>query len=140
MKTRLFWDTNVMLDLLGERVPFYEPVAKIATLADNGEIQIVVSALSYVTVGYFLTKYESVGIAKEKLRKFRIISEICNLDDGIIEKGLDSSFPDFEDSIQYLSALKAGCTLLITRNGKDFKESELPVMTAEEYLASINRK
>jgi hypothetical protein len=129
-----------MLDLLGERIPFYEPAAKIATLADYGEVQIVVSALSYVTVGYFLTKYESPEAAREKLRKFRIISEICDLDDIIIEKGLNSYFPDFEDSIQYFSALKAGCTLIITRNCKDFKDSELPVMSADEYIASINRK
>jgi predicted nucleic acid-binding protein len=140
MKTRLYWDTNIVLDLLGERIPFYEPAAKIATLADNGEIQIVVSALSFVTVSYFLTKYESPKIAREKLRKFRIISEICNLDDLIIGKGLNTSFADFEDSIQYFSALKTGCSILITRNGKDFKESALPVMTAEEYLASIKRK
>jgi predicted nucleic acid-binding protein len=140
MKIRLFWDTNIMLDLLGERIPFYEPAAKIATLADKGEIEIVVSALSFVTVSYFLTKYESPATAKEKLRKFRIISELCNLDDLIIEKGLNSSFPDFEDSIQYFSALKANCSILITRNGKDFKESALPVMSAVEFLAGINSK
>lgn len=54
MKNKLFLDTNVMLDLLGERVPFYDSVAKIATLADKGDIKIVVSALSYAIVNYFL--------------------------------------------------------------------------------------
>ena len=58
MKTKLFLDTNIMLDLLGERIPFYNSIAKIATLADKGQITIVVSALSYATVNYFLTKYE----------------------------------------------------------------------------------
>ena len=50
MKTKLFLDTNVMLDLLGERAPFYDSIAKIATLADNSQITMVVSALSYATV------------------------------------------------------------------------------------------
>ena len=134
---KVFLDTNVMLDLLGERIPHYEPVAKIATLADKGEITIVVSALSFVTVSYFLTKYESPAIARQKLRKFRIISEICNLDESIIEKGLNSSIPDIEDSIQYFSALQSDCKVLITRNARDFKDSDIPVMTSEEFLASI---
>lgn len=140
MKSRLFIDTNIMLDLLGERDPFYSSSAKIATLADKGQISIVVSALSYATASYFLTKYENSEKAKEKLRKFRIFSEICDLDEQIIEKGLNSNFSDIEDAFQYFSALKSECNLLITRNTKDFKDSKIPVMTADEFLSSINRK
>ena len=137
MKNILFLDTNVMLDLLGERVPFYDSVAKIATLADKGDINLVVSALSYATVNYFLVKFEDAEKAKEKLRKFKTISNISGVDELIIEKGLNSSFKDFEDSLQYFSALKSDCTIFITRNVKDYKEADIPVMTAEEYLASI---
>ena len=139
MKTRLFIDTNIMLDLLGERIPFYDSIAKIATLADNGQVTLIVSALSYSTVSYFLTKFENSEIAKTKLRKFKVISKICDLDELIIEKGLNSNFSDFEDSLQYFSALKSNCSIIITRNGKDFKESKIPVMTAEEYLVSIKK-
>jgi predicted nucleic acid-binding protein len=140
MKVRLFLDTNIMLDFLGERLPFYDSIAKIATLADKRQITIVVSALSYSTVGYFLSKYEKKEVAKEKLRKFKIISEISDLNEQIIEKGLNSNFSDFEDSLQYFSAISSDCSILITRNGKDFKNSSIPVMTAEEYLKSINKK
>jgi predicted nucleic acid-binding protein len=129
-----------MLDLLGERMPFYNSIAKIATLADKGQIIMTVSALSYGTVNYLLTKYENSETAKQKLRKFKIISEICALDELIIEKGLNSNFSDFEDSLQYFSALKAECNILITRNERHFKESQIPVMTADEYLQSINKK
>jgi predicted nucleic acid-binding protein len=137
MKNRLFLDTNVILDLLGERVPYYDPIAKIATLADKGKVKMVVSALSYATVFYLLSKYEETTKVKDKLRKFKIISEISDLDSKVIEKGLASNFTDFEDSLQYYCAIKADCNILITRNGKDFKSSEIPVMTAEEYLHSI---
>jgi predicted nucleic acid-binding protein len=139
MRTKLFIDTNVMLDLLGERKPFYDAIAKIATLADKSQITMVVSALSYATVSYFLTKFENTEMAKDKLRKFKIISEICDLNELIIEKGLNSNFADYEDSLQYFSALESDCSILITRNGKDFKDSRIPVMTAEEYLMSIKR-
>jgi predicted nucleic acid-binding protein len=129
-----------MLDFLGERHPFYDSVAKLATLADKGQVSIIASALSYSTVSYFLTKYENKEVAKEKLRKFKIISEICDLNEQIIEKGLSSDFTDFEDSLQYYSASSSECDILITRNGKDFKNSTIPVMTAEEYLKSIKKR
>jgi len=137
MKKRLFIDTNVMLDFLGERKPFYQPIAKLATLADKNQVILVVSPISFATVNYFLAKYETLSLAKEKLRKFKIISEICKIDEQTIEKGLNSAFRDFEDALQYFSALDANCDIIITRNAKDFKPSELPVMTADEFLSSL---
>lgn len=134
---KLYWDTNVMLDFLGERDPFYNSAAKIATLADKRQIKIFASSLSYATISYFLTKYEGIEKAKDKLRKFKVISEICELDELIIEKGLNSDFSDFEDSLQYYSALRTECDIIITRNGKDFKKSQIPVMTPDEFLNSI---
>ena len=134
---KLFWDTNVMLDLLGERDPFYISAAKIATLADKRKVKIIASSLSYATTSYFLTKFEGIEKTKEKLRKFKVISEICELDELIIDKGLNSEFSDFEDSLQYFSALRTECDILLTRNGKDFKKSKIPVMTPDEFLNSI---
>lgn len=140
MSKRIFIDTNIMLDFLGERKPFYEPIAKIATLAEKEKLTMVVSPISFATVNYFLAKFESVEVAKEKLRKFNIISEICALNEQTIEKGLNSSIKDFEDALQYISATESDCELIITRNGKDFKKSFLPVMTADEFLKSLDIK
>lgn len=140
MIPKLFIDTNIIIDLLGERVPYYESIAKVATLADKGKIKMVASAFSYPTVYYILSKFESSEKAKEKLRKFKIISEVSDLDEITIEKGLASDFRDFEDALQYHCALKADCNILLTRNAKDFKESTIPVMSAEEFLQSIKNK
>ncbi|PQJ74395.1 type II toxin-antitoxin system VapC family toxin [Polaribacter gangjinensis] len=140
MIKRIFIDKNVMLDFLGERKPFYDPIAKIATLAEKEKLIMVVSPISFATVNYFLAKFENPKIAREKLRKFKIISEVCSLNEQIIEKGLNSSIPDFEDALQYFSATESECNVIITRNGKDFKKSLLPVMTAEEFLLSIYKK
>ena len=137
MSKRLFIDTNIMLDFLGERKPFYEPIAKIATLAEKKKLTMVVSPISFATVNYFLVKFENQKIAREKLRKFKIISEICSLDERTIEKGLNSSIKDFEDALQYFSASESECEIIITRNGKDFKKSSIPTMTAYEFLKSL---
>ena len=112
MKDKLFIDTNVMLDLLGEREPFYDTVAKIATIADKGKVKLIVTALSYSTVFYLLSKFEDNEVVKEKLRKFKVISETSDLTDRIIDKGLSSKFSDFEDALQYHCALKMDCNLL----------------------------
>lgn len=137
---RLFLDTNVVLDLLGEREPFYDSAAKIATLADKGKIILTVSALSYPTIFYLLSKFEENAIVKEKLRKFKVIAETSDLTDRIVEKGLSSKFTDFEDALQYHCAIKQDCNILITRNEKDFKGSHIPVMTPDEYLKSLTDK
>lgn len=137
MSKKLFLDTNIILDLLGEREPFYTPIAQIATLADQKKVKIIVSPISFATVNYFLAKSEGISKAKEKLRKFKILIEISIIDESIVEKALNSDFEDFEDSLQYFCALDSKCEIIITRNPKDFKRSLIPIMSAEEYLKSI---
>lgn len=140
MKDRIFLDTNVVLDLLGEREPFYDSAAKITTLADKGKIHLVVSALTYSTVYYLLSRFENKEQVKEKIRKFKVITETSDLTDKVVDKGLSSGFSDFEDSLQYYCAIRKDCNILITRNGKDFKESDIPVLSPDEYLNSLKTK
>ncbi len=135
--SRIFLDTNVILDLLAQRVPFFDSIAKLATLADQKKLILVASPLSFTTVDYVLNKYESSESVLNKLRKFKIICEVCDVNEETVEKGLNSNFKDFEDSIQYYSAVQSNCSIIITRNSKDFKNSNIPIMTAEEYLSSI---
>lgn len=134
---RIFLDTNVILDLLGERVPFYDSIAKVATLADQKKLTLIVSPLSFTKIDYVLNKYEIAESVLNKLRKFKIICEVCEVNEETIDKALNSSFKDFEDALQYFTALQANCSIIITRNGKDFKQATIPIMTAEEYLSSI---
>jgi predicted nucleic acid-binding protein len=140
MKDKLFLDTNVVVDLLGEREPFYDSIAKIVTLADKGNIQLIVSAFTYPTVYYLLSKFEDKELVKEKIRKFKVIAETSDLTDKIINKGLSSKFTDFEDSLQYYCAAETDCNSIITRNSRDFKASEIPVFTPDEYLNSLKTK
>ncbi|MBB1193813.1 PIN domain nuclease [Flavobacterium sp. SOK18b] len=135
--SRIFLDTNVILDLLGERLPFFDSIAKVATLADQKKLTLIVSPLSFTTIDYVLNKYETSESVLNKLRKFKIICEVCEVNEETIDKALNSSFKDFEDGVHYFTALQSNCSMIITRNGKDFKHSTIPIMTAEEYLSSI---
>ncbi len=126
-----------MLDLLSERKPFYEAIAKIATQAEKGKLILFVSPVSFAIVNYFLAKFESPEIARIKLRKFKIICEVSFINDQVVEKSLNSSFKDFEDALQYFCATESDCDVILTRNGKDYKKSLLLVMTADEFLKSL---
>lgn len=136
MRESLFLDTNVVLDLLGERNPHYKPAALIASLSDRNLVTLVVSALTFPTVHYLLSKFEGERIVRDKILKFRAITHTSDLTDSILEKALGSDFRDFEDALQYHCALQADCDILITRNAKDFRKSRIPVLSAEEYLKS----
>ena len=133
---KIFLDTNIVIDFLGERKPFYESAAKIMTLADNNRISVYTSPSTISTTYYILAKFEGSYIALEKIRKFRQLCDISIMDSKVIDKATSSDFRDFEDAMQYFSALASDCDLIITRNEKDFKSALIPVLNCESYLFS----
>ncbi len=140
MTINLFFDTNTTLDLLGERQPYYTDAAKIATLAEKGKVKIFISPISYYTAGYYISKFENLYIAIDKLKKFKSLCKIASINDKSIENASSSSFKDFEDALQYNCAINCHSDIIISRNISDFKGSYLPVMTADEFLKSLNIK
>lgn len=132
--TRIFLDTNFVLDFIGERQDFYLPAAQLMTLADYKKIHIYTSATTIATSFYILSKFESKKTALKKIRKFKMLCSLSIINDEVIEKAINSDFNDFEDAIQYYSALASKCELIITRNEKDFKKAIIPVMSAFEFM------
>ncbi|WP_422354817.1 type II toxin-antitoxin system VapC family toxin [Roseivirga pacifica] len=134
--SRVLVDTNIVIDLLAQRKEFYDEAAKLFSLSDKKEISLTISSLTFANTNYILSKQKSTKEAREILRKFKVLVEIINLDDKIIELALsDDQFIDFEDGLQYYSALENNVDIILTRNKKDFKNSKIPVLTAKEYLA-----
>lgn len=136
---KLFIDTNIVLDLLAKRDSFYESSAKLFSLADRNVIQLSVSSLTFANINYVLSKLKSTSEAKEILRKFKLLVHIVSLSEKIVDLALnDSAFKDFEDGLQYYSAIESNQDIIITRNQKDFKSSLLSIMSAEEFLSSLS--
>ena len=134
--SRLLIDTNIVIDLLANRKEFYTEAATLFSLADKNLLTLTVSSLTFANTNYILSKLKSEKEARIILRKFKVLVETLSLDDKITELALsDDKFPDFEDGLQYYSAIENRIDLIITRNKKDFKNSKIPVMTAKEYLA-----
>jgi predicted nucleic acid-binding protein len=134
MKGKIFVDTDIIYDLLAKREPFYQSAAQLFTLADEEKITITVSALSFANIHYLVSKHLSDQKAKHILRTFRILVHIAPIDDKIIDLALNSDFTDFEDAVQYYCALESESQILLTRNLRDYKKAEIPVMTAQDFI------
>jgi len=135
----IFIDTNIVLDLLAHRMPFYTEVAKLFSLADKKKIVLSVSALYLADINYILSKQIPEMEVRKILRKFKVLVNVHPLDDKITDLALNSEFRDFEDAIQYFTAIENDQDLIITRNQPDFKESKIPVMTAGEFIKSFKK-
>lgn len=135
---KLFLDTNIVLDLLAKRDPFYSEAAILFSMADKKKIRLSVSALTFATVNYILSRQNSAEEAKMILRKLRLLVDVVSLDEKVLDLSLnDNDFTDFEDALQHYSAVENGTNIIITRNLKDYQKAQLPVMTAAQFLNSI---
>ncbi len=135
---KLFIDTNIVIDLLSRREPYYEEAANLFSLADKKQIELAVSSLTIANTSFVLGRQMDTKKAKSILRKLLLIVNILPLDDKVVGLALnDESILDFEDGLQYFSAVVNGQDLIITRNLRDFKNSKLPFMTAKQYIETI---
>ena len=132
----VFLDTNIAIDLLSKREPFYNAAAILFTLGDEKYIKLHISSLSFSTIFYLLRRQLGAKDAMDILRRFRMLVHILPVKDTTVDKALDSDFTDFEDAIQYYSAIENGVKVIVTRNVKDYKASAIPVITPDEFLKS----
>ena len=134
MRKKVFVDTDIIYDLLAKRDPFYLAAARLFTLADEGKVQIFISALSLANIHYLISKQQTEDEAKQILRKFKVLVHVNPLNEKLIDLALNSEFSDFEDAIQYFSALQNDIEVLLTRNLKDYKKAQILVLTAQDFI------
>lgn len=135
---QVFVDSDIILDLLSKRIPFHTSADKLFTLSDRGNVKLTTSSLIFSNVHYMLSRQVGKDSARKILIKFKVLVEVLSVNDKIIDLALSSNFKDFEDAIQYFTAIENGCEIILTRNLKDYKESQISVMTAESYV-KINK-
>lgn len=133
-----FIDTNILLDFLADRKPYSDHSAIIFEHQQQRKLNLYVSAISFNNLYYIISKIDGHKTAIKLLKELTDLVTVIPLDQSIIQNSLDSNFSDFEDAIQYYSALKSKTVQgIITRNTKDFKKSELPVLTPELAISII---
>ena len=135
---KVFCDTDICLDMLGAREPYYTDAAILFSLGDKGHIRVFVSALTISHLYYLLQKQHNISEARRIIQQFNLLVKILPVDKKIVELALLSSFKDFEDALQHFCALEAGMPIFLTRNLKDYANSRIPVMTASAFLRTLD--
>ena len=135
---KIFLDTNVLVDLIANRKPFSKFAVKLFSEAEKGKISLYISSHSIATTYYLLKKYISDGELREVLSNLLDFVHVVAVDQDSVKKGLKSKYKDFEDAIQIFSAGSVeNIECIVTRNGKDYKGSEIPVLTPEEMVMKL---
>ncbi|MBC6719045.1 PIN domain-containing protein [Treponema sp. Marseille-Q4130] len=140
MSKVLFVDSDVILDVLEKRERFYEYSAQILSLGDEKKAKLVTTSLAFANIYYLLRKHLGIEKAKESLRKLRIIVDVISVNAKEVDLALNSELSDFEDALQYFTALDGKIEFIITRNVCDYKNPKLIVQTPQQYIEGLNNK
>jgi len=140
MVPKLFVDSDVVIDFFTDREPHANPASKLFELNERGEIKLYLSAVSINNIYYITRRYlghkNTLGVIEDLTE----MTEILGTTKNEITQALKNNFKDFEDSIQYSTALTIkGIEAILTRNIKDYKNSAIAVMTPLNYLKMKER-
>ena len=137
---RVFFDTNVLIDVIAEREPFFTDSASIWTLAEQGQITGLISAISFTSVYYVVRRLHDAKRARRALHLLRDIFQVAACDQQVINQAIEAKCKDFEDAVQYVSAVRASADCLVSRNPGHFPTAEdCPVLTPAEFLAAYQQ-
>lgn len=136
MKT-IFFDINIILDIFLKREPFYAASARVFSLAETKQFRGCTGALSYPVLFYLLKKELDRDEAIAILKKVRIVLKAAPLVEKAVDSALSSDIHDFEDAMQYYSALEVKSSYFITRNKKDYPAKLMKILTPDEFLALL---
>lgn len=133
--TTVFIDTNIFLDLLLNRGKFADAAENLLHWCEDGRLIGTTSAINISNIYYLVNQQKSKAETKKVIRKLLDFISIPNTTKKDLLLAAESNFRDFEDAIQYYTALNAnGINYIVTRNKKDYKLSSIPVVTAEEFI------
>jgi predicted nucleic acid-binding protein len=138
MVFKLFIDSDVVIDFFTDREPHANPASELFELNENGQVTLFLSAVSINNIYYIVRKFLGHKKTLEVVGTLTDMTEIVGTTKGEIIQALKNEFKDFEDSIQYSSALTIkDLDAIITRNVKDYRNSKIAVMTPLNFLNMI---
>jgi predicted nucleic acid-binding protein len=136
MNKKIFVDSDIILDLLAKREPFYGDAAELFTLAYREKITLYTTAVVMANVFYILKKIKGNEETRKQLKNLRLLMKILPINANTVDIALHSKFNDFEDGLQYYTAKENNVFALITRNTEDYKgkDTGIIIQTSEEYI------
>lgn len=135
----IFLDTNVALDFLLKRKGFFEDAKKVIAICLNRGYNLYLSSISFANISYIARKgYEGRNV-NELLSILREMALVSPAVQSTVDEALDLNLADFEDAMQFCSALSVHSDYIITRNMDDFPKSSIPIVSPSEFLTQISQ-
>jgi predicted nucleic acid-binding protein len=134
---KVLLDTNIILDVALERQPFFGASEQILAFAEQGQVEGYVSASTFGDLYYVIRKNKGRESALDFLRNISRFCQVATVDQSAISMALATNFSDFEDAIQYSTAVINHLDTIVTRNSQDFANAVLPIMTPDLLIQVI---
>jgi predicted nucleic acid-binding protein len=136
---RVFIDANILVATLNREYPLFNWSARVLSLHGTHNIQLFTSPLCLAIAFYFATKKSGEATAKNKIEKLCANIGITSVNQEITKEALkNQKIKDFEDGLQYYSALNQKCDIIITEDQHDFYFSEIEVLGCEVFLKQLS--
>ena len=134
---KVLFDTNVILDVMLLRPPFYKAGTLLISEVERKNIEGYICSTTVTTIFYLVAKVKKAKETKQLIKNILQIFNVTQVDKVTLESALNSKFPDYENSVLHESALKAGLDGIVTRDRKDFRNSKITIFDPEELLKII---
>jgi predicted nucleic acid-binding protein len=134
MKEKVFLDTDVILDVVFERIPHFYHSQAVLSLIEKNFITGFTSSLILANCFYIICNNKNRETAKETVSKLRSLLIVLPFTDKEIGESLNSDMKDFEDGVQYFITINNGLDTILTRNLSDFKNIDINVFTPKDFL------
>jgi len=132
---KIFLDSDVILDFLLDRKPYSDDIAEIFERSLNSDLLLCVSPTTITNLNYIIGRLQNKKQAHLKTKKILELVKVETVCESTIIKAITSRFKDFEDAVQNFCAIESDHTIILTRNIKDYKESELGILSPSEYIS-----
>lgn len=135
MANKILIDTNVLIDYLLEREPFFEDAKEVILSCADGKVKGCIAAHSISNMFFILRKDYSAKERREVLSNLCSIFDVEGIDKAKLLAGLSNEdFSDFEDCLQMECAKSYGADYIVTRNVSDYATSEVKAIMPKDYL------
>ena len=129
---RAFLDANIILDFLTNRELFGKEAALLFENVQKQKLKAFTSSNSIANIHYILNDLSKQRNVRQVLVDVRKFLDLVPTDEEILDRALASDFHDFEDAIQYYSAVRCDADFIVTRNKQDYKKSKIRLLDAQE--------
>ncbi|BAZ31083.1 PilT protein domain protein [Cylindrospermum sp. NIES-4074] len=134
---KVLLDTNIIVDDALEREPFWDASEQVLSLIEQGQIEGYISASTLSDLYYIIRKARGRDWTLTYLMQLVTFCQIATVNQAVITMALTANFKDFEDAIQYSTAVLNQLDAIITRNPQDFPVVTPRILTPEQLIEEL---